>query len=105
VKLGKLDEALRLASQASSLAPDDATVLDTQGWVLFNRGEFAEASGILEKAVAKSGRNPTYHYYLAASYEKLNEREKALAHCNTAIKSSLFFPERPETQKLMKLLK
>jgi tetratricopeptide (TPR) repeat protein len=104
-KLGKLGEALQLADQALALAPDNPALFDTQGWILYQRSEFAKASQTLEKAVAGDLENPTYRYHLAASYEKLGKRKQALDECNKAIESSHPFPERPEAQTLVELLK
>lgn len=49
----RLDEAAQLIDKALSLAPDDAFILDSKGWVLFRQGKFAAALEILQKAYAK----------------------------------------------------
>jgi tetratricopeptide (TPR) repeat protein len=105
MRLGKMDEALHLADQALSLSPEDPGLFDTEGWILFNKAEFTRASEALEKAVAGDVENPTYRYHLAASYEKLGKRKKALEQCKKAIESSHPFPERPEAQSLVEHLK
>ncbi len=46
----RLDEALQLIDKGLALAPDDAFILDSKGWLLYRRGEKAEALEILRKA-------------------------------------------------------
>lgn len=48
----RLEEAQALIARALELAPDDAHILDSMGWVLFRRGQFAQAVTYLEKAYA-----------------------------------------------------
>jgi tetratricopeptide (TPR) repeat protein len=60
----KLDEALRLATQAADLAATNtsavvyASVLDTLGWVYYRRGELDQAETWLKKAVELAGEGP-----------------------------------------------
>lgn len=49
----RLDEAAELIDKALALAPDDAFVLDSKGWVLFRQGKLAAALEALQKAYAK----------------------------------------------------
>lgn len=48
----KPDRALKLAQQASELAPNSPAVMDTYGWVLHLSGKHAEAKTAIEKALA-----------------------------------------------------
>lgn len=49
----RLVEAAQLIDKALSLAPDDAFILDSKGWILFRQGKLAAALEILQKAYAK----------------------------------------------------
>jgi tetratricopeptide (TPR) repeat protein len=49
----RLDEAYSLVARALKLKPDSAAVLDSMGWVLYRRQQFAEAVVYLRKALAK----------------------------------------------------
>jgi tetratricopeptide (TPR) repeat protein len=51
------DRALKLAQQASELAPDKAEVLDTYGWILHLTGNNTEAKVAIEKALALAPDN------------------------------------------------
>lgn len=46
----RLDEAEKLIDQGLALAPEDAYILDSKGWLLHRRGRNAEALDILKKA-------------------------------------------------------
>jgi tetratricopeptide (TPR) repeat protein len=54
----KLDEALALARRAVQAAPNDASNLDTLGWVQLQRGELPEAEATFKKALKLAGENP-----------------------------------------------
>lgn len=46
-----LDKALQMSTKLVELEPENATYLDTHGWVLYTNGAFKEAKKFLEKAV------------------------------------------------------
>lgn len=46
----RLDEARSLIDRATELAPNDAYIMDSLGWVLFRQGQVKEALKILRKA-------------------------------------------------------
>ena len=46
----RLDEASELIDQALKLAPEDAFIIDSKGWVLFRQGKPAEALKFLQRA-------------------------------------------------------
>ncbi|MES2934777.1 MAG: tetratricopeptide repeat protein [Pseudomonadota bacterium] len=49
----RLDEARELIVKALSLAPEDAFILDSMGWVEFRLGKLDEAEGFLRRAFAQ----------------------------------------------------
>jgi tetratricopeptide (TPR) repeat protein len=68
------DEALGLAQKAAELAPDNAGVQDTLGWVYYRKGIYAIASKYLKTAVAKE---PTARrqFHLGMAYLKAGNQE------------------------------
>lgn len=48
----RLDEANALIDKALSIAPGDAAILDSKGWVNYRRGDLAAAADMLQKALA-----------------------------------------------------
>ena len=74
-----LDKAEKLARSAVQNDKNDGFVLDTLGWILFKRGEYKEAIGILEKAHAIQPSVGIIAEHLGDAYIKLNKLDKARA--------------------------
>ena len=68
------DEALKYAQQAAELAPDNATVQDTIGWIYYRKAIYSTAVHYLETAVAKES-TPRRQFHLAMSYVKSGNRD------------------------------
>ena len=68
------DEASKLAQRAVELAPDNATVQDTLGWVYCRKGNYSMALTCLKTAVAKE-RTPRREFHLAVCYLKSGNKE------------------------------
>ena len=49
----RLPEARQLIEKALALAPDDAAILDSMGWVLFRQGDLPGALSYLERSYGK----------------------------------------------------
>jgi tetratricopeptide (TPR) repeat protein len=49
----RLPEARQLIERALSLAPNDAAILDSMGWVLFRQGDLPEALSYLERSYGR----------------------------------------------------
>ena len=71
-----LDEAQRLISGALAVRPDSAAIQDSMGWVLYRRGENAEALKWLEKAHA-ADPDPEIAYHLGEVRWALGDRSGA----------------------------
>jgi tetratricopeptide (TPR) repeat protein len=74
----RLRQALRFASNAVMLEPDNGVYLDTLGWVHYKLGNYELARQALEKAVATIGIDEAEVYrHLAEAYRKLGYEAKA----------------------------
>jgi tetratricopeptide (TPR) repeat protein len=86
-----LDRALDLAQDAKALLPDNPSVADTLGWVLFKRGVPSAAIGYLKEAEAAT--NPSdaslgvVRFHLAQAYEANGDTEDALAALDRALET------------------
>jgi tetratricopeptide (TPR) repeat protein len=60
----KLDKAEIMASKLAKMFPDNATYLDTYGWVLFVKQKYKEAKKVMEKATSLQQANAIHfeHY-------------------------------------------
>lgn len=73
----RLRQALRLASNAVMLEPDNGVYLDTLGWVHYKLGNYELARQLLEKAIATGVDEPEVYRHLAEAYRKLGYEAKA----------------------------
>ena len=64
----RLDEAERLVRRALELKPRSGHILDSLGWVLFQRGDPRRALELLEQADALAGPDPTILEHLGDAY-------------------------------------
>jgi tetratricopeptide (TPR) repeat protein len=97
-----LDLALFLASEASRLSPESAT-LDTLGLVHIKRGEDEQAVDALEKAIAISGSSPTVHYHLAMALGRSGNTERARKMLKRALAGGDFPEAEAARQQLAEL--
>ncbi|MCS6862938.1 MAG: tetratricopeptide repeat protein [Abditibacteriales bacterium] len=83
-----LDAALRWAQKAYHLAPHDATILDTLGFVHYQRQEYDDAMQYLKRSKELSGATPTPMrlYHLALAYTRKGMRKEAAAELNAALR-------------------
>ncbi len=82
----KLDDALKMSEKALKLRPDEVTFMDTYGWILFRKGDYAKAKTYFEKAILKADKDAdaTLNEHLGDVYFKLNDKVKALQYWKTA---------------------
>jgi tetratricopeptide (TPR) repeat protein len=84
-----LDRARSLAERfASSRNP---AFIDTWGWVLYKRGEYAASVTALQKAVDKAPRAPELLYHLAMAQLKSGASDSARTNLDEALKSGTEF--------------
>lgn len=102
-KQGKSD-ALPLAEKAHRLAPANAQIADTYGWILLKFGHAKEAVPILEKATTASRNTPTIEYHYAAALAKTGNTVEARKLLQKIINNPASFPERPQAKALLQQL-
>jgi len=93
------DEALQYAQQAKELAPNNAAVDDTLGWVYYCKGLYPVAAGHLEAAVAKEP-NARRKYHLAMAYFKSGDGPRGTVQLNQALKMDSTLPEAVTAQRM-----
>jgi Tfp pilus assembly protein PilF len=97
-----LDRAWALARRfATSRTPE---FIDTWGWVLYKRGEYAEAKQTLQKAVDRSPKTPELRYHLAMAQLKSGALDAARTSLQQALNSGVTFPESGEAEKTLREL-
>jgi tetratricopeptide (TPR) repeat protein len=77
----RLEEAEQMSAQTIKLHPEEATFLDTYGWILFKQGKFKEAKKYLEKALANMAETDDK----STTLEHLGDVEYKLGHTESAL--------------------
>jgi predicted Zn-dependent protease len=70
-------EALGLAREASRLAPKQASILDTLGWILVKTGQTQEGLEILRRALASDPKNQDVALHLIEAERMAGNRDRA----------------------------
>jgi Flp pilus assembly protein TadD len=73
----KLEEALSLARQGVDRSGGSGNSLDTLGWVLFKKKDFAGAAQQFRLAAQKDAKNPVFHYHLGLALGESGAKEEA----------------------------
>jgi putative PEP-CTERM system TPR-repeat lipoprotein len=63
------DRAIEMAQQAKAVAPGNADITDTLGWVLVQSGSVNEGLAFLKNAVYTRPENAGFHYHLGVAYK------------------------------------
>jgi len=92
----KLDEAMDLVQKALKIKPESGYIMDSLGWVYFQKGLYDKALHYLEKA-SKLTPDPTIHEHLGDVYLKKEKPEKALDNYQKALSKN-----HPEQEKIKK---
>ena len=100
-----LDEALALAQKARDLQPNAGPVIDTLGFVHYQRGEYQQAEPLLKKASELAPKNATIFYHLGTTYYKLGRRDDATTALRRSLQIDDKIPQAAEIQMLLTELK
>ena len=80
-----LEKAEEMSAKAIKLEPNQATFLDTYGWIKYQMGDYETALEYLNKAVdAGAGNSAVVIEHIGDVYFKLNQPEKALEYWKKA---------------------
>lgn len=96
--------ALETAELALKQAPDNASVIDTVGWLLTERGDTARALPLLHKAVGLAPQSTELRYHLAVALHKSGDKLGARKEAEKLLSDNKTFPQQDETKSLLKLL-
>ena len=96
-----LARAQKLSSETLEENPEEASFLDTMGWILCKQEKYAQAKTYLEMAQEHAPGQPAMLYHLAWCEAKLGETAAARATLQKALDSKTKFMERDAAQKLL----
>ena len=73
----ELQKALKMSKSAIEKEPENASYLDTYGWILFHLGNPQEAIVYLERAIATQEASAIVYEHLGDAYTAVGEKSKA----------------------------
>ena len=72
-----LEQALKMVNTAMKMEPDNASYLDTKGWIYYQLEKFEKAKTYIEKALQLDGKNAEVLEHLGDVYMKLGDTSVA----------------------------
>jgi Flp pilus assembly protein TadD len=105
VRGGDKERALQLAQMAKEATPDDPSISDTLGWILYNRGVYERALTLLKESAAKLPENPEVQYHLGMAALKVGDTETAKKSLAAATAASTNFVGKDEARQALAQLK
>jgi Flp pilus assembly protein TadD len=98
-----LDRARDLTADFASST--DGTLLDTNGWVRFKRGEYSEALPVLGRAVDRAPNSKEIRYHLGMAELHAGQTERARSDLESALSGSAKFFGADEARTTLASLK
>src|SRR3989442_1335799 len=105
VRGGDKEKALQLAQMAKEASPDDPSISDTLGWILYNRGVYQRSLVLLKESAAKLPENPEVQYHLGMAALKVGDTETARKSLAAAIAAPANFVGKDEARQALAQLK
>ncbi|MDH7502122.1 MAG: tetratricopeptide repeat protein, partial [Verrucomicrobiota bacterium] len=103
-RLGQLDKAQELAQRARDLRPNDPSVADTLGWILFKRGDYGKALELIKESAEKLSSEPEIQYHLGAVHYCLGEEDMARLALQLAVESKREFRGKDEANRMLSIV-
>jgi tetratricopeptide (TPR) repeat protein len=98
---GDKEKALQLAQTAKEVAPEDPNVSDTLGWILYKRGVYQQAVGLLKESASKLPDAPVIQYHLGLASLKVGDKTAARKALTAAVNSPAEFAGKDEARKAL----
>jgi tetratricopeptide (TPR) repeat protein len=102
--LGQLDKAYELADRARQLQPTNHFAADTLGWILFKKGEFSRADGLIEESARRFPDQPEIQFHLGMVRYMTGQELNAQAALQTAAAAASDFPGKDQIAKYLETL-
>ncbi len=102
--LNDLAKGHELATKARSLQPNEPSVADTLGWILYKKGEFQQALALLQESVSKQPDNGEMQFHLGMTYYMMGQSDAARAALERAVQVTGDYPGKDEAQRRLAAL-
>ena len=82
----QIERALEMAKRAVAAQPDNASYLDTIGWIYYRLGDYRNAEEHILRAIQKGEVSAVVHEHLGDVYYSLGDQERALEQWKIALR-------------------
>jgi tetratricopeptide (TPR) repeat protein len=103
-RFGQPEKAYQMSERARQLLPYNPATADTLGWILFKRGEFPRAIGLLEESAAKLPTDPEIQYHLGMTHYMLGDEAPARLALQQAAQHPKDFPGKATARGRLAIL-
>ena len=102
--LGELDKAYDLAQKAREAVPNEPSIADTLGWIMFRKGDYGNALRLLQESAGKLSDLPEAQFHVGMAHYMLGEEEPARLALQKAVDAPSDFPGKDEARQRLALL-
>ena len=103
-QLGQLDKAYDLAQKAREAVPNEPSIADTLGWIMFKKGDYGNALRLLQESAGKLPDLPEVQFHVGMAHYMLGEEEPARLALQKAVDAPSDFPGKDEARQRLALL-
>ncbi|TMQ01481.1 MAG: tetratricopeptide repeat protein [Verrucomicrobia bacterium] len=103
-RLGRLDEAYKMARQARDLLPSDPYTADTLGWILYKRGEYSWALSLLQESAEKLPSSAEVQLHLGMAHYMMDEAGPARIALQRALQGNQELGGKEEAEQRLRVL-
>lgn len=93
-------KALEFAERARKLNPQNASVLDTYGWILVQRGDAAKGLRYLREAQTRAAKQLDVRYHIAVALNKLGRNKEAKQELKAILGKNTKYQSKKAAQAL-----
>ena len=98
-QLPQPDRAYELGQKAKTLEPNDPSIADTLGWILYKKSDYERAFELLQESAAKLPDNPEVQFHLGMAASMMGKGNVARAALEQAVHGAVDFPGKDEAQR------
>ncbi|HWD90881.1 MAG TPA: tetratricopeptide repeat protein [Verrucomicrobiae bacterium] len=102
--LNDLDKAYTLAEKCRQLAPQDPTIADTLGWILYKKGDYARALPLVSDSASKLSGQPEVQLHLGLVQYMLGNENAARAALQQAANAPGDFAGKEQAARHLAIL-
>lgn len=99
-----LEEAYALIQRALKLKPGDGYIIDSLGWIFYQKGDYKKAHFYIQKAMRQTPAEPTIVEHLGDVFLKQGRKKEALQQFRRALELGRK-KEKPDAQEIQRVEK